>query len=108
MLAAIRVNPAEQVPVIGLSDGTRDQLFLALRLAGIEQHLVDREPMPLVVDDILVNFDAGRAKVTLNCLAELSRRTQVLLFTHHDYLVELARHSLPAEIVFIHELNGKA
>jgi uncharacterized protein YhaN len=108
VLVAIRTNPAEQVPVAGLSDGTRDQLFFALRLAGIEQHLADREPMPLVVDDVLVNYDAGRAKVTLGCLAELSARAQVLLFTHHDYLVELAKQSIPAGLVFVHDLVGNA
>ena len=68
-----------------------DQLFLALRLAGIEQHLADREPMPLIIDDVLVNFDDRRAAATLRCIAELSKQTQVLLFTHHHHLVELAR-----------------
>ena len=43
--------------VAGLSDGTRDQLFLALRLAGIENHLKDREPVPVIIDDVLINFD---------------------------------------------------
>jgi uncharacterized protein YhaN len=81
------------VSVDGLSDGTRDQLFLALRLAGIEKHLADREPMPLVIDDVLVNFDNRRALATLQCIAELARKTQVLLFTHHRHIVNLARRS---------------
>ncbi len=80
-----------RVHVSGLSDGTRDQLFLALRLAGIEHHLKDREPMPLIVDDVLINFDDVRARATLNCLAELAKKTQVILFTHHRHLVEIAR-----------------
>ena len=45
---------------------------LALRLAGIEQHIQSLGPMPVVVDDVLVNFDDGRAAATLECLAELS------------------------------------
>jgi uncharacterized protein YhaN len=95
----------ERVEPGGMSDGTRDQLFMALRLAGIEQHLEQREPMPLVVDDILVHFDQPRAQATLECLAELSRRTQVLLFTHHTYLVDLAR-ALPAQdAVYCHDLK---
>ena len=106
MLYAQRANPPERVDPAGLSDGTRDQLFLALRLAGIEQHLEQREPMPLVVDDVLIHFDADRARATLECLAELSRRTQVLLFTHHAYLVELARGLKATEVVFCHELGG--
>src|SRR4051812_16598814 len=60
-------------PQSGLSDGTRDQLFLALRLAGIAHHLKDREPVPLIVDDVLVNFDDARTKATLSCLVELAR-----------------------------------
>src|SRR5262249_56662870 len=53
VLKAVRADGARQdasVSVDGLSDGTRDQLFLALRLAGIERHLADREPMPLIID----------------------------------------------------------
>jgi len=92
------------VEMDGLSDGTRDQLFLALRLAGIEQHLKDREPMPLIVDDILINFDADRAKATLACLAELSRQTQVLVFTHHAYLLDLAKTSITDDVLFCHNL----
>lgn len=107
LLLALRGSPAEQVPMEGLSEGTRDQLFLALRLAGIEEHLKDREPMPLVVDDILVNFDDVRAAATLQCLAELSQQTQVLFFTHHEHLVELAKKTLPADVVFCHRLDGR-
>lgn len=105
VLLAMRAQPAERVLVAGLSDGTRDQLFLALRLAGIEQHLTNRAPMPLVVDDILVNFDEQRVRATLACLTELSRQTQVLLFTHHAYLMELARRSVPNDVLFCHGLG---
>ena len=80
----------ELVGVDGLSDGVRDQLFLALRLAALEQHLDRREPLPFVVDDILINFSDARARATLEVLAELARRTQVLLFTHHSRIAELA------------------
>lgn len=88
-------RPDRRVSVDGFSSGTRDQLFLALRLAGIEQHLATREPVPLILDDLLVNYDDARAAATLTCLGELATRTQVVLFTHHDHLVELARHAIP-------------
>jgi uncharacterized protein YhaN len=94
VLKAVRsatTRPDARVPVEGLSDGTRDQLFLALRLAGIEQHLKEREPAPLIVDDVLINFDDHRAGATLRCLGELAKRTQVIVFTHHRHLVELVR-----------------
>lgn len=87
------------VSVDGLSDGTRDQLFLALRLAGIERHLADREPMPLIIDDVLINFDDRRACATLRCIAELSKQTQVLLFTHHKHIVDLTQTSVSSQLV---------
>ena len=87
------------------SAGTRDQLFLALRLAGIEQHLAEREPMPLIIDDVLINFDDRRAGATLRCIAELSKQTQVLLFTHHQHIVDLARTSVLSQLV-THEFPG--
>lgn len=105
-LICSRASPAERVATGELSDGTRDQLFLALRLAGIEQHLERREPMPLIVDDVLVNFDEDRARATLVCLAELAKQTQVLLFTHHAYLVRLAKESLPDDVVFCQNLGA--
>jgi uncharacterized protein YhaN len=74
-----------------MSDGTRDQLYLSLRLASLEKYLQAGEPMPFIVDDILVNFDDRRAAATLRALAELSKKTQVLFFTHHERLVELAQ-----------------
>lgn len=79
-----------------LSDGTADQLFLSLRLAAIELYLdqyiaVSKETMPIILDDILVNFDDNRAIATLDCLAKLSEKSQVILFTHHQHLEELAK-----------------
>jgi uncharacterized protein YhaN len=73
-----------------MSSGTRDQLFLALRLANLDKRLVSAEPMPFIVDDILVNFDDERARATLEVLAGLGERNQVLLFTHHERIREYA------------------
>jgi uncharacterized protein YhaN len=98
-------RPDASVSVDGLSDGTRDQLFLALRLAGIERHLAAGEPMPLIIDDVLVNFDDRRARATLCCIAELSKRTQVLLFTHHRHIVALAQEGLSCQFS-AHDLNA--
>ena len=84
------------VGVEGMSDGSHDQLYLALRLASLESWLQSHEPIPFVVDDILLNFDDLRATAALGALAELSRRTQVLFFTHHRHIIDLARAHLPA------------
>ncbi|MEN8259340.1 MAG: AAA family ATPase, partial [Pseudomonadota bacterium] len=74
----------------GMSSGTRDQLYLALRLATLEKYAAESEPMPFIVDDILINFDDDRTAATLNALGEIARKTQVILFTHHSRVVESA------------------
>ena len=89
VLLGVRAD-GDRVPVAGMSQGTRDQLFLSLRLAAIEQHIASRGPFPVIVDDLLVQFDDARALATLEVLAELGTKTQVLFFTHHQHLVELA------------------
>ena len=71
ILLGVRPNDVE-VAVEGMSDGSRDQLYLALRLATLEQHLSKGEPMPFVVDDILIGFDDHRTRVCLEVLAELA------------------------------------
>jgi uncharacterized protein YhaN len=88
----------------GMSDGSHDQLYLALRLASLEAWLDKHESVPFVVDDILLNFDDERAAAALRELAGLSRRTQVLFFTHHRHIIDIARAHLPDELVFVHEL----
>jgi uncharacterized protein YhaN len=91
------------ISVQGMSDGTCDQLYLALRLASLEDWLNRHEPLPFIVDDILINFDDERALATLEVLAEFSCRTQVIFFTHHIHLVQLAQErNIPN--VFFHEL----
>ncbi len=90
VLVGVRADGAS-CPVVGMSDGTRDQLFLALRLAAIENYMTKDEPLPFVADDLFVHFDDARATAGLKALIELGGRTQVLLFTHHHHLAELAR-----------------
>lgn len=92
----------------GLSTGTRDQLFLALRLASIQHLGSQRELMPLILDDILVHFDDERSRAALQALSEFASTTQVLFFTHHEHLCELAVESLPPERLRIHSLPAAA
>ena len=92
------VNAAgEEKTVKDLSDGARDQLYLALRVATLEHHAETNPSMPVVLDDVLVHFDDERTSAALAVLGELASQTQVLLFTHHARVVELARAALPAE-----------
>ena len=90
VLAGIRPD-GDRVYVEGMSSGTRDQLYLALRLASLEKYMESAEPMPFIVDDVLVDFDDMRSKAALNALADLSNKTQVILFTHHSRLLEQAQ-----------------
>lgn len=104
VLVCVRRNGGN-VPIQGLSDGTRDQLHLSLRLASIEQHAARNEPVPLIIDDALVNFDDQRAQAALELLGEVSQRTQVLFFTHHSRLCELARAAIAKELLNEHRLG---
>ncbi|HET6882325.1 MAG TPA: AAA family ATPase [Pirellulales bacterium] len=105
VLVGVRGRDGRAVTVEGMSEGTADQLYLALRLASLENYLNLHEPAPLIVDDILVNFDNQRSLATLDVLGDLSRRTQVIFFTHHEHLVALAREHLEPDVVFVHELH---
>ena len=74
-----------------LSDGTRDQLQLALVLGSLEHRFAaGAEPMPLVLDDVLVHFDDRRSMAALEVLAKFAHAGQVLLFTHHEKIRDLA------------------
>ncbi|MFW6004896.1 MAG: AAA family ATPase [Desulfonatronovibrionaceae bacterium] len=99
------VRPSDfKLEVHQLSEGTRDQLFLALRLGGIYRYLENNQPFPLILDDILIHFDDQRSRQTLSELSRLSSSTQVLFFTHHSHLVELARGIPETGRLKIHEL----
>jgi uncharacterized protein YhaN len=76
------------VPVGALSQGTLDQLFLALRLSALEQSLDRGQHLPFLADDLFVNFDDARAGAGLAILGEFAQRTQVLFFTHHPHLAD--------------------
>jgi uncharacterized protein YhaN len=103
VLVGVRMGD-EEVRVEGMSDGTADQLYLALRLASLETYLKNNEPMPFIVDDILIRFDDKRATAALQVLAELSTKTQVIFFTHHQHLVELVESNIDSSILFKHSL----
>lgn len=79
------------VTIEGMSEGTRDQLYLALRLAALELHLEQALPLPFIADDLFINYDDGRSRAGFEALAELSQRTQVIFLSHHEHLVPVAR-----------------
>ncbi|MBT8354634.1 MAG: AAA family ATPase [Desulfofustis sp.] len=103
ILVGIRPD-GRSIKVDGMSDGTRDQLYLALRLATLEWRLKKSESIPFIVDDILVNFDDDRSRAALSALSGLSRQNQVILFTHHQKIVELAETVGNTSEIIIHRL----
>ena len=72
-----------------LSRGTREQLFLSLRFGLIRELGQRTEPLPVVVDEVLVNFDPVRALRAAVAFTELSKTNQVLVFTCHPTVVDL-------------------
>jgi len=78
-----------------LSTGTREQLYLAIRLAYITHYCRDAEPLPIVMDDVLVNFDDDRAVQTLKVLQEIAANVQILFLTCHQHVVQLVQRIRP-------------
>jgi uncharacterized protein YhaN len=91
---AVERQTGEQVPLLGLSEGTGDQLYLALRLAFLEDYCRRNEPAPLVLDDIFQTFDDDRTAAGLRTLADAGETHQTLLFTHQTSVVETAKREL--------------
>ncbi len=92
-LSTIDLN-GEERSISELSDGTRDQLYFALRLAAIQETVDSGFVLPVVLDDVLVNFDDNRTRSALKSLTNLARSTQVLLLTHHEHMLSLASDAL--------------
>lgn len=103
LLLGVR-GDGSQVPVDRMSDGCIDQLYLALRLAAIDEHLAAAAALPLVADDLFINFDDTRAAAGIRVLADLAQRCQVLFFTHHAHLVKVAIDAIGREALSLHEL----
>ena len=84
-----------------MSTGTADQLYLALRIASVTDYLDRAPPLPFVADDLFINFDDERAAAGFRVLGQLGTATQVLFFTHHEHLVDIARVTLGAKVPIV-------
>jgi uncharacterized protein YhaN len=92
----------QQVDVTGMSEGSRDQLYLALRLAALELQVEQGINLPLIADDLFINFDDNRTEAGLRVLGDLSRKMQVVFLTHHDHLADLAKKVLGDQLNVVH------
>lgn len=88
----------------GLSAGTVDQLFLALRLAALERDLDAGRLLPFIADDLFERFSDERTAAGFEVLADLAERTQVIVFTHHHHLIDIAKTVLGSDRLSISDL----
>ncbi len=95
VLVGLRAGGRDAIGVGGMSEGTCDQLYLALRLASLRLESAPRSHLPFIVDDILIQFDDARAAAALRVLSRLGQERQVIFFTHHEHLLEVASKQLP-------------
>lgn len=72
-----------------LSRGTKEQLLLSLRLGLIEEYEENAEPLPVILDDIMVNFDRERTNQFADLLIGFAKQRQVIYFTCHEHLRDL-------------------
>lgn len=108
----VAIRDGRRLETTALSDGTLDQLYLALRVASLERLTDARGALPLLLDDVLVHFDDQRAAAALAVLADLATRTQVIVFTHHERVVELAKRGISdrdgSRTARVHDLGARA
>jgi hypothetical protein len=89
-----------------LSKGTRFQLYLALRVAGYHEFARARAPAPFLADDIMETFDDFRAEEAFRLLAAMADRGQIVYFTHHRHLCEIAKVVEPS--IRVHTLEARS
>ena len=94
-----RADGARLAPQL-LSRGAAEQLYLSMRMALIREYANHVEPLPVVFDDIFVNFDPARSRTSFKALGELCATHQVLLFTCHPHLVKQIQETRPEVKVF--------
>lgn len=85
----------ESVKAAEMSVGTRYQLYLALRIASYHEYRRHREPLPFIADDIFETFDEARTEHALNELANMGQYGQIMYFTHHRHVGEIAAQVVP-------------
>ena len=104
--ASLAILPAQGEPMQpeNLSRGAREQAYLALRLAYIKNHALHAAPLPVIMDEVLVNFDPQRAERTARAFVELTggqgKAHQLLYFTCQPHMAELLRKAEPQAALF--------
>jgi uncharacterized protein YhaN len=101
------LTPAGQIKEAGqLSRGTAEQLYLSLRFGFVSEFVRHSDPLPLVFDDILVNFDPRRARAAAEAILELAESQQILFFTCQPSTADLFR-QIDSEVSTIEVKDGR-
>jgi uncharacterized protein YhaN len=82
-----------EVDSIFLSRGTAEQLYLSMRFALADEASAG---LPMILDDLFVNFDRSRLEAAADVLRELAERRQIVLLTCHEHVRSLLLDKLPA------------
>lgn len=101
--SALNVLPPHGEPISPeqLSRGAQEQIYLAMRLAYIRNHAAHATALPVIADDILVNFDPARARRAADALLDLAREGgrgvghQILFFTCHPHIADMLQELMP-------------
>ncbi|MBA7703480.1 hypothetical protein ES703_112266 [subsurface metagenome] len=88
-----------------LSRGTAEQLYLSLRFGYVQEFARHAAPLPVILDDAIVNFDARRARQACHAIRRLADSHQVLLFTCHPETVDLLRRETSCRILKLSEVG---
>jgi uncharacterized protein YhaN len=86
--------------VVEMSRGTKEQLYFAMRLGLIKVYEIERESMPIIMDDILVNFDDDRGPSAIKELVKFAEDRQIIILTCHNNTLDLYRSLGAKEIIF--------
>lgn len=98
-------SDGNEIGVEALSEGTRDQLYLALRLGSIEGR-AGAGSLPIVCDDLLITADDCRAAALIKVLAAAAAHSQVIVFSHHAHLIDVARDAVGSNGFTLHRIEA--
>lgn len=97
------LRKGERVEPARLSRGTAEQMLLSMRFALAEEQ-AQKNKLPILMDDILVNFDDQRMQLALQAIGELAHHHQIILFTCHESIRTAAQSILDSKGLCIHHL----
>lgn len=92
------------------SSGLGDQVYLSMRLALAGLWGRNSEPLPLILDDLLVRFDETRQQGAAEAILRAAEDNQVLLFTCQRQTLDifrtvLERHTVPSDFLAFHHIE---